>query len=71
MEYIGIDIGSTAAKVWGFGHKELHFVQPTGWSSVDTSRDIARRLMEMGIDVHSDDVRVVATGYGRIAVEFA
>lgn len=71
MEYIGIDIGSTAAKVWGFGDKELHFVQPTGWSSVDTSRDIARRLMEMGIDVHSDDVRVVATGYGRIAVEFA
>ena len=29
------------------------------------------KLLEMGIDVTSDDTKVVATGYGRIAVDFA
>lgn len=71
MEYIGIDIGSTAAKVWGFGEKEIHFVQPTGWSSVATAKDIAKTLLTEGIDVNSEEVRVVATGYGRVAVDFA
>ncbi|MDD7363004.1 MAG: acyl-CoA dehydratase activase [Peptoniphilus sp.] len=71
MEYIGIDIGSTAAKVWAFGDKQVQFVQPTGWSSVETSRDIKKRLLSEGIDIEDDDVRVVATGYGRVAVDFA
>ncbi|WP_077075543.1 acyl-CoA dehydratase activase [Aedoeadaptatus urinae] len=71
MEFIGIDIGSTAAKVWGFGDKDIHFVQPTGWSSVETARGIENHLLRQGIDVRSDDVRVVATGYGRISVDFA
>ncbi|VEJ36109.1 2-hydroxyglutaryl-CoA dehydratase component A [Aedoeadaptatus ivorii] len=71
MQYIGIDIGSTAAKVWGFGEKDIHFVQPTGWSSVETAREIKERLLEAGIDVTSDAVRVVATGYGRISVDYA
>lgn len=32
---------------------------------------IRERLLEEGIDVESDDVKVVATGYGRVAVDFA
>ena len=42
MEYIGIDIGSTCAKVTVLDEDEniLHqSVQPTGWSSVDTAED--------------------------------
>ena len=33
MNYVGIDIGSTASKVVVRGEKELHFVLPKGWSS--------------------------------------
>ncbi len=71
MQFIGIDIGSTAAKVWGFGDKAVRFVEPTGWSSVETARGIEKRLLRRSIDVRSDDVRVVATGYGRVSVDFA
>lgn len=71
MEYVGIDIGSTASKVVTRGTKEMHFVVPTGWSSKETAAMIQERLRENGIDVLSDSVRTVATGYGRVAVEFA
>lgn len=71
MYYVGIDIGSTASKTAVRGEKELAFVLPTGWSSKETAAAIRERLAETGIDVASDDVRVVATGYGRIAVDFA
>ena len=33
MNYVGIDIGSTAAKVVTRGEVNLEFVLPTGWSS--------------------------------------
>ncbi len=71
MYYVGIDIGSTASKVVVRGEKELHFVLPTGWSSRETTLLIKKRLQSEGIDVESDDTRVVATGYGRVAVDFA
>lgn len=71
MYYVGIDIGSTASKVVVTGDTELHFVLPTGWSSKETTLIIKDKLMENGIDVESEDTRVVATGYGRIAVDFA
>ena len=32
---------------------------------------IRERLQGEGIDVFSDEVKVVATGYGRVAVDFA
>ena len=68
MYYVGIDIGSTASKTAVRGDKELMFVLPTGWSSKETAMIIRERLLEEGIDVASDQVKVVATGYGRIAV---
>lgn len=71
MYYVGIDIGSTASKVAVQGDKELYFVLPTGWSSKETTQTIKEKLLEDGIDVNADGTRVVATGYGRVAVDFA
>ena len=71
MYYVGIDIGSTASKVVVLGEKELHFVMPTGWSSKETTRLIEEKLASESIDIQSDDTIVVATGYGRVAVDFA
>ena len=71
MFYIGIDIGSTAAKVSVFnGNKlEKNFVMPTGWSSAQTANTIKERLSLLGIDEKNS--KVVATGYGRISVPYA
>lgn len=69
MDYIGIDIGSTASKVVVKGDHDIHFVLPTGWSSKETCQTIKDRLLEDSVDVLSDDSKVVATGYGRVAVD--
>lgn len=73
MNYIGIDIGSTAAKVAALdGDGTRCFVLPTGWSSKETARDIELRLNQAGMDVRDKTiVRVASTGYGRQAVEYA
>ncbi|MGX6592208.1 acyl-CoA dehydratase activase [Cetobacterium ceti] len=71
MYYIGIDIGSTAAKVAVFENENLieTFTLPTGWSSVETAQKIKEILEEKGIKV--EESKVVATGYGRVAVPYA
>ena len=61
MNYVGIDIGSTASKVVVEGDKKEHFVLPTGWSSKETCEKIKNKLLEMGVDVTSDDTKVVIT----------
>ena len=68
--FTGIDIGSTASKVVVLDQEKTvaHFVIPTGWSSRDTAREIARRLGEMGMPV-TEEMKVIATGYGRISVD--
>lgn len=73
MEYIGIDIGSTAAKVAVLdGEAQRCFVLPTGWSSREIARDIETRLEQAGVRVADKNaVRVASTGYGRQAVEYA
>lgn len=71
---IGIDIGSTAAKaavVDGEGSLAWTCVQPTGFSSVDASERLREALAAAGYGVTADDVRVIATGYGRVAVPYA
>lgn len=45
------------------------FLQPTGWSSVDTAKQIQETLMEKGI--LPEESVVVATGYGRVSVPYA
>lgn len=71
MYHIGIDIGSTAAKVTVFNDGEIlsNFNMPTGWNSVETSQIIKEKLAGMGIPV--EDSKVIATGYGRISVPYA
>ena len=70
--FTGIDIGSTASKVVVLDEAGIvdKFVLPTGWSSKETAGEIARRLEENGHGV-GEDMRVIATGYGRISVEYA
>jgi len=71
MFYVGIDIGSTAAKVTVFNGNTLkkNFVMPTGWSSVQTANTIKQRLAILGIN--EENSKVVATGYGRVSVPYA
>lgn len=71
MHYIGIDIGSTASKICILpeGGEPIFEVMPTGWNSKITSRIIREGIEEkLG---NMDDCKVVATGYGRISVEYA
>ena len=69
MNFIGIDIGSTVAKVVALGEQEMRFVLPTGWSGLETARTIRERLETAGVRLA--DSCVVSTGYGRRAVDFA
>lgn len=71
MYYVGIDIGSTSAKVAVFKDDELihTMVKPTGWSSVNTANEIKEALLDMGIK--EEDSVYVATGYGRVSVPYA
>lgn len=73
MNYIGIDIGSTAAKTVVFNGDIIteSFTLPTGWNSKETSNHIKNRLIQNGIVFDKDSTKVIATGYGRISVEFA
>lgn len=67
---IGIDIGSTAAKVVVLGETgDLveQFVQPTGWNGKETAEVLRQRLAEYLLP----DTRVIATGYGRVCVDYA
>ena len=71
MNYVGIDIGSTASKVAVIGEKDLKFVLPTGWSSKETTSLIREKLLADEVDVGNPETKTAATGYGRIAVDFA
>ena len=70
--FTGIDIGSTASKVVVLDSEKMvaNFVIPTGWNSKDTARAIASKLADMGYPV-DDEMKVIATGYGRISVDYA
>lgn len=69
---IGIDIGSTATKAVvanDTGDIVEKVVMPTGFSSVEAADEVAKRLQQAGYD--ANELPVVATGYGRIAVPYA
>lgn len=71
MNYIGIDIGSTASKVCilNEGEAPAFKVLPTGWNSKITAGIIREELekLEGGLSA----CKTIATGYGRISVEYA
>lgn len=68
--FVGIDIGSTASKVAVLAGGTLvdAFVLPTGWNGKETARQIHRMLEAKG---YAASMRCVATGYGRVSVEYA
>ncbi|WP_297487559.1 acyl-CoA dehydratase activase [uncultured Cetobacterium sp.] len=69
--FIGIDIGSTAAKVAIFKNETLidYFTEPTGWSSIETAKKIKEKLLNNNITETNSNI--IATGYGRISVPYA
>lgn len=69
--YIGIDIGSTASKVCVLrdGEEPEFEVLPTGWNSKITAGIIREDLEKKYGDL--SDAAIIATGYGRISVEYA
>jgi len=71
MYGVGIDIGSTAAKVAVSRESKIisKFVLPSGWNSRDTAKDIYRELSRQGIT--EENSGIIATGYGRISVPYA
>lgn len=71
---VGVDIGSTATKVAvldGEGALVHTALMPTGFSSVDAARRVEEELAGAGFAPDAPDMRVVATGYGRVAVPYA
>ncbi|MGB5824247.1 MAG: acyl-CoA dehydratase activase [Proteocatella sp.] len=72
MYKVGIDIGSTSAKVVAMDEKNdiiYTSVLPTGWSSLETAVMISENLEKKGLV--KENSNVVATGYGRISVPYA
>ena len=72
MYSVGIDIGSTCAKMIILdeeGRISCRHLRPTGWSSVDTAEELRKVMEEQGAAPGS--APVVATGYGRVSVPFA
>ena len=72
MYSIGVDIGSTCAKLAVVEDgRELvcHMVMPTGWSSGDTAQALYDHLERQGYS--PGNMPCVATGYGRLNVPYA
>ncbi|MCI5997885.1 MAG: acyl-CoA dehydratase activase [Peptoniphilaceae bacterium] len=73
MNFVGIDIGSTASKIIVLNenkNKILHKkLMPSGWNSKETSEKIKEWLNSIGYT--NENSKVVATGYGRISVPYA
>ncbi len=71
MFYAGIDIGSTASKLWIFKDDEMYHkaVYATGWSSTMVAEDIRCELVRLGLS--KENSKIVATGYGRVSVPYA
>lgn len=71
MYNIGIDIGSSCAKICILNDTKIEktFMMPTGYNSRETAERIKSMLDESGIDISKSNV--TATGYGRISVPYA
>ena len=73
MLYAGIDIGSTAAKAVVLDESKQNILSrklmPTGWSSKETANELLTWLESEGYS--RDNLRIIATGYGRVSVPYA
>ena len=73
MFYAGIDIGSTAAKAVLLSEDKTEILarklMPSGWNSRQTAEELLAWLLSLG---HTrEDLRIIATGYGRVSVPYA
>lgn len=72
LNYIGIDIGSTATKVVVRGDNNIEFCLPTGWNSKETLNLVKDKLIKnYNINPEHQNNLVISTGYGRISVDYA
>jgi len=72
MYYIGVDVGSVAAKAVVLKNGEItaSVVLPTGWSPKSSGREVFERALEQA-GITSESVEyIVGTGYGRVALDF-
>lgn len=69
--FAGIDIGSTATKAILLDSERIveKILLPTGWSSVEVAKEVHHQLEKEGYEL--GETYVIATGYGRVAVDFA
>ncbi len=71
MIAVGLDIGSVAAKgVLLNGQERYTALIPTGWSPRDAGETLVTSLMAQA-RLSDSEVRVVATGYGRVSYQGA
>ncbi len=73
MLFAGIDIGSTAAKAVILSEDKskilARLLMPSGWNSRNTADEILSQILSMGY--RREDMRIIATGYGRVSVPYA
>ena len=72
MRYIGFDVGSTCTKAVVLdeqGSLVFSKVVPTGWNCIETTEGLLGDMEAR--DIHKNDARIVATGYGRVSIPFA
>lgn len=71
MYSIGIDSGSVATKGVLYDGKNFEYkIVPTGWSPKGACNEILDFLLESK-GLKKEDVFIVATGYGRVSIDFA
>lgn len=73
MVYAGIDIGSVAAKAVILNEQEIEswVIEPTGWSPKEAGRSVLEKALDKVGRSRADVKSVVATGYGRVSIDFA
>ncbi len=71
MYSLGIDSGSVATKGVLFDGENFEYkIIPTGWSPKNACTEIFNYFLEHK-NLKQDDVFIVATGYGRVSIDFA
>lgn len=71
-DVVGIDCGSAACKgvLLREGAIMAKCIKPTGWSPKETANELLKELLSEGKAVRQE-VYIVATGYGRVGIDFA
>lgn len=69
---IGIDCGSAACKgvLLADGKLLASCIRPTGWNVKETAGAVLRQLLQE-TNIDQKELRIIATGYGRIGIDFA